>query len=65
VLTSGTSFPPGFKASNVKKTPWGNLTFSFTDCDHMTMAWTSTLPGYGSGAEQLQRLTSIAGLSCP
>jgi hypothetical protein len=64
VLTSGTSFPPGFNASSVKKTPWGNLTFSFTDCDHMTMAWASTLPGYGSGTQQLQRLTSIAGLSC-
>jgi hypothetical protein len=65
VLTSGTSFSPNFIKANVKKTPWGNLTFTFTDCDHATMSWSSTLPGYGGGTQQLQRLTSIAGLSCP
>ena len=65
VLTSGTGFIPNFVKADVKKTPWGNLTFSFTDCNHATVSWTSTLPGYGSGTEQLQRLTSIAGTSCP
>lgn len=65
VLTSGTGFPPNFVSGNVKKTAWGNLTFTFTDCDHATMSWGSTLPGYGSGTQQLRRLTSIAGLSCP
>ncbi len=65
VLTSGTGFIPNFVKADVKKTPWGNLTFSFIDCNHATLSWTSTLPGYGSGTEQLQRLTSIAGTSCP
>jgi hypothetical protein len=65
VLTSGAAFPPNFVAANVNKTPWGNLTFTFTDCNHATMSWSSTLPGYGSGTQHLSRLTSIAGLSCP
>jgi hypothetical protein len=65
VLTSGTSFSPNFVKANVTKTPWGNLTFAFTDCNNATLTWNSTLPGYGSGTEHLQRLTSIAGLSCP
>lgn len=65
VLTSGAAFPPNFVGADVKKTPWGTLTFTFTDCNHATMTWSSTLPGYGSGTQQLQRLTSIAGLSCP
>jgi hypothetical protein len=65
VLTSGTGFSPHFVKANVKKTPWGNLTFEFTDCNHATLTWSSTLPGYDNGTEHLQRLTSIAGLSCP
>lgn len=65
VLTSGTGFFPDFVKANVEKTPWGTLTFSFTDCNHAILTWNSTLPGYGSGTDRLQRLTSIAGLSCP
>ena len=65
VLTSGTGFIPNFVKADVKKTPWGDLTFSFIDCNHATLSWNSMLPGYGSGTEQLQRLTSIAGTSCP
>jgi hypothetical protein len=65
VLTSGTSFSPNFVKANVEKTPWGNFTFAFTDCNNVTLTWNSTLPGYGSGTKHLQRLTSIAGLSCP
>jgi hypothetical protein len=65
VLTSGAAFPPNFVGSDVEKTPWGTLTFAFTDCNNATLTWSSTLPGYGSGTEQLKRLTSIAGLSCP
>jgi hypothetical protein len=64
-ISSGTSFPPAFHGSDITKTPWGTLTFTFTDCDHASVAWNSTLPGFGSGAQQLRRLTSISGSSCP
>ncbi len=61
----GASFPPAFKPSDVVQVPWGTLTFSFSDCNHATVNWASTVPGYGSGSEQLVRMTSIAGTSCP
>ena len=64
-ISSGTSFPPAFHESDITKTLWGTLTFSFTDCNHASVAWNSSIPSYGSGTQQLQRLTSIDGLSCP
>ena len=64
-ISSGTSFPPAFHGSDITKTPWGTLTFTFTDCSHASVAWKSSIPSYGSGTQQLTRLTSINGLSCP
>lgn len=64
-LLSGAQFPPQFKTSDVQNTPWGTLTFTFSDCDHAQVSWNGTLPGYGSGSTALTRLTSIRGLACP
>lgn len=64
-ISSGTNFPPAFHGSDIKKTPWGSLTFTFTDCNHASVAWKSDVPGFGSGTQPLTRLTSINGLSCP
>lgn len=44
---------------------WGSLTFAFTDCDNGTLSWNSGVEGYGSGSMPIQRLTTIAGVSCP
>jgi sugar lactone lactonase YvrE len=65
VLTSGGRFPPNFVPGDVEATPWGTLTFSFTDCNNGTASWTSTVPGYGSGSMPITRLTQIAGTTCP
>ena len=64
-ISSGTSFPPAFHGSDITKTPWGTLSFTFTDCNHGSVAWKSSIPSYGSGTQQLTRLTSMKGLSCP
>ena len=64
-ISSGTSFPPAFHGSDITKTPWGTLTFTFTDCSHASVAWNSSIPSYGSGTQELTRLTSMKGLSCP
>ena len=64
VLTSGAYFGINFASADVQKTPWGTLTFAFTDCNNALLTWNSTLPSYGSGTQHLKRLTSIAGLSC-
>jgi plastocyanin len=60
----GGRFPPNFAASGVQATSWGTMTFTFTDCDHGLLAWTSTIPGYGNGSMPIVRLTHPAGLTC-
>ena len=64
-LTSGASFPPLFNKTDVERTLWGNITFSFSDCNHGTAIWNSTVPGYGSGSIPIVRMTQVAGTSCP
>ena len=44
---------------------WGTVTFTFSDCDNGTATWGSIVSGYGSGTIPIQRLTRIAGTSCP
>jgi len=64
-LLDAPAFPPQFDPGTVTRTPWGTLTFTFTDCDHGSVSWNSTVPGYGSGSMSISRLTRIAGTSCP
>lgn len=60
----GAKFPPNFVSSDVTKTPWGTLTFTFTDCTHGTVAWNSTVSGFGSGSLPLTKIIDIDGLTC-
>ncbi|HET8942623.1 MAG TPA: hypothetical protein VFN13_11625, partial [Rudaea sp.] len=48
-ILTGAKFPPLFNSNDLQGTPWGTITFSFTDCNHGTASWNSTVPGYGSG----------------
>jgi plastocyanin len=64
-LLNGPKFPPLYNSADLVQTLWGTLTFSFTDCDHGTASWNSTVPGYGSGSIPIQRLSSIQGTTCP
>ncbi len=52
-------------ASDIQKTSWGTLTFTFSDCNTAVVSWNSTLPEYGSGSMPITRLTQIAGTICP
>jgi len=63
-LPVGGRWIPHFDPTKVVREPWGKLTFTFSDCNHGTVDFTSTL-GYGSGSMNLTRLTMPAGLSCP
>lgn len=67
ILPSGAKFLPNFISADVHNVPWGTLTFTFSDCNNGTVAWDSYIPGYGYSFEPLliQRLTRIAGTSCP
>lgn len=63
-IEGGTAFPPNFNHNQLTRTNWGTLTFNFTDCNTGTVAWNSTVSGYGSGTMNLSRLTATPGLSC-
>jgi plastocyanin len=62
---SGARFPPNFDPAHVADQSWGTLTFTFSDCNHGHVDWSSTLAGYGNGGMDLTRLTLPAGLTCP
>jgi len=65
IVTAGARFPPNFTPGDVEATPWGTLSFTFTDCSNGTASWNSGVPGYGSGTMPITRLTQIAGTVCP
>jgi hypothetical protein len=65
ILLTHAKFPPNFVESDVQRTDWGTLTFTFTDCNNGTVTWNSPLQGYGVGSLPITRLTQIAGTTCP
>jgi plastocyanin len=63
--TQGGQWIPNFNPANVTQPSWGTLTFSFTDCNHGRVDFSSSVVGYGEGHMDLTRLTQPAGLACP
>ncbi|HET7097319.1 MAG TPA: hypothetical protein VFJ68_07990, partial [Casimicrobiaceae bacterium] len=61
---SGARFPPHFDPANVSTENWGVLTFTFADCNHGHVDWSSSIPEYVSGGMDLTRLTQPAGVAC-
>jgi len=64
VLPTGGRFIPNFDAASVVRNAWGSLTFTFTDCNHGRVDF-SSVDGYGNGSMNITRLTQPAGLACP
>ena len=73
-LLAGARFPPNFNPSDVHTVSpdssgrWGSLTFAFSDCSNGTVSWHSDLAGYNNANDTpvaIQRLTKIAGTTCP
>jgi hypothetical protein len=64
VLPTGGRFIPNFDAAAVTPNAWGSLTFTFTDCNHGRVDF-SSVAAYGSGSMNISRLTQPAGLVCP
>jgi plastocyanin len=62
---AGGRFAPNFDPTQVQNTRWGTLTLRFSDCNHGTLDWASSVPGYASGSLPIIRVTQPAGLSCP
>jgi len=63
-IIGGGKFPPAFATTDLVHTAWGSITFTFEDCDHGTVSWNSTIPGYASGSMPISRLSHIAGTAC-
>jgi hypothetical protein len=65
--TTGGLFPPKLDPTQIQRKPWGQLTITFTDCNTASATWSPTIAGsgYSGGTSPIQRLTSVAGLSCP
>jgi hypothetical protein len=61
---TGGRWIPNFDPNQIVNNSWGTLTFTFTDCNHGRVDFTSTL-GYGVGSMNLTRLTQPAGVTCP
>ena len=73
ILLAGARFPPNFHATDVHRVPndtstWGTITFTFSGCNAGTVSWHSDLAGYNGANDTplpIQRLTQIAGTTCP
>jgi plastocyanin len=73
ILLAGARFPPNFHPADVHRVPndastWGTITFSFSDCNNGMVSWHSDLAGYNNANDTpvaIQRLTQIAGTTCP
>lgn len=61
----GGRFAPNFDRSAVQTTSWGTVTLRFSDCNHGTLEWNSSVAGYGSGNLAIERVTRPAGIACP
>ncbi len=61
----GGFFPPNFDPDAVLREPWGQLTFTFSDCLNGHVAWTTHVPGFSDGELDITRLTYPAGIVCP
>jgi hypothetical protein len=63
LTTSGGIFGPDFDPDTVVRSVWGSATFRL-NCDGGDMDYVATEPGFGSGDQDLSRITAIAGLPC-
>jgi len=68
-LEQGGAFPPNLDGSRLTAPPWGWLQFTFSDCNHGIVNWksnaASAAAGYADVTLPIQRLTTIAGTTCP
>lgn len=60
----GTRFGVNFNAAAVQRLPWGSAQLRFVDCGRAQLSWQTTEPGWVSGAIDLLRLTTPAGVAC-
>ncbi|MEM9300613.1 MAG: hypothetical protein AAGE01_00795 [Pseudomonadota bacterium] len=60
-----TRFGPDFDPGEIALESWGELVLEYTGCDTLRLDYQSTVPGFGAGGYDYQRITRLAGTSCP
>ncbi|MCB1581768.1 MAG: hypothetical protein KDI92_01810 [Xanthomonadales bacterium] len=64
LVPQGGRFGDLHNAANVSTQQWGELTFTFTDCNNGTAHWQPTVSGFSSGSMPITRNTVINNLYC-
>lgn len=57
----GTHFGSGFDPAAVQRSSFGSATLSFSDCNHASLDYVATQPGFGSGHLSLERFSRPVG----
>jgi hypothetical protein len=63
-ITHGTRFGDGFDPNEVVRESWGDIYFSFEDCDSGSVDYESHIPPHGKTRRTFDRLTNISGVDC-
>jgi len=61
--TRGPIFGPDFDPNDLELIPWGEMRFTLS-CGTGSMSYDGTPAGYGAGSMDLERLSSLEGLTC-
>lgn len=64
LLPQGGKFGDAHDPSNMSNTYWGDVTFTFTDCNNGSVNWEPEITGFNSGSMQVIRTTAINNLNC-
>lgn len=62
---TATRWGSNFKAEDINVVTWGTFTLNWTDCDSVTFAYDSEIPGFGSAQRNYSRISTLAGTHCP
>ena len=64
VVTGGAKFGDAYDPADVQRETWGTLTLTFNNCSSGLLSYASSVDGFGSGAIELTRLTSLTQVQC-
>lgn len=64
MLPEGGLFGNAHNPANMTNTYWGNVTFTFTNCNSGTVNWEPQLTGFSEGSMPITRSTVINNLNC-
>ena len=60
-----TQWGRNFEAEDINVVNWGTFTLTWTDCNTVTFAYDSDIPGFGSAQRNYTRISTLAETDCP